>query len=141
MSYTLCLTMPPLNTCPTCGHTPEADVDDAPRLNNDSPTYNYSQMIRCADELAGGDGLSFDAIHNKVSTEAVRWFRIIHATMLEHRETIEPLQPENGWGTYASLVECFEEYVAACERWPAATWTQCGASVKEGARCCAGWTT
>lgn len=120
---------------PVCEHCGRRDLIEV-RAN--SPTYNYSPMIRKADELAGGDGCSFAAIDGKTGKEAGEWFSLVLGALVAHRDAIQQLEPNNGWGDYQKLLEIFREYVVVAIENPTAVWTQNGDGGKR-MRCCAGW--
>jgi hypothetical protein len=129
MSYDIYLQY---DVCDKCGQGQEIDV------RYDSPTYNYGAMIREADKLAGGDGCSFGAIHNRPGKETAKWFSMILKQLYENEDKIKPLEPDNGWGTFETLKEIFQYYRNMSEEHPNAIWTQSG-SGDEDLKCCAGW--
>jgi hypothetical protein len=107
-------------------------------IRADGPTYNYGRMIRKADEIMGGEGCSFAAIHDVTGEKAKDWFsKILHA-VVSNEVAIRALAPENGWGTFEQLREMFTEYLRLSEEHPKAIWTQSGDGSKK-MRCCAGW--
>lgn len=129
MSYDIYLNY---EECELCGRACSVEV------KYDSPTYNYGAMIRKADKLAGGEGCSFAAIHEKEGTQAEMWFDMILEMMQKHPEQIQPLEPDNGWGTFGELQKIFTDYLRLSCQHPGAIWTQSGDGTKER-RCCAGW--
>jgi len=95
-------------------------------------------MIRRCDELGGGEGCSFAAIHGKSGEEAAKWFQIILDMAIKHRDEVIKLQPANGWGNYDNMVEMFYYYTDKSKQHPKAIWTQ--SSDGSGLyRCAAGW--
>jgi hypothetical protein len=135
VSYDIDLRYLPGNKCQTCGHQQE---EEEVFIRNSSPTYNIAPMIRRADAIAGGSGCSFEAIDGKAGADAARWFELMLATFSANADELRTLEPENGWGSFAGMVEVFEEYIRLSKEHPRAVWSQCGAS-RDGGLCCAGW--
>jgi len=130
MSYDLYLQNPP---CTACGRGAE-NV----HIEYDSPTYNFGSVIRQADKIAGGEGCSFAAIHQRQSTQAIQWFQKILEVLEAHTTELLPLYADNGWGTHDELARCFKEYIELCVSNKNGVWHQLGDG--EGLRlCCTGW--
>lgn len=79
-------------------------------------THNVSRMWRKA-------GI-YDALYKsqgRIAGDVVRELRVGLQKMLDNREEYEKLNPENGWGSYASAINFLRDVIIGCEDNPKGT--------------------
>lgn len=79
-------------------------------------THNLTKMADAA-------GLYYvlwrpEEINVKTCNDALPILQIGLATLKIKREEMIKLEPSNGWGTYAGLVDAVESYIEACKQNP-----------------------
>ncbi len=61
-------------------------------------------------------------LEGKTAEESLPKLREMVAHMEDHPEVYRPLNPENGWGSYETLLPALMELVEAAARHPKASW-------------------
>lgn len=96
MSYDLSLTSKP---CPTCGCVAVSWSSD--------PTWNLGDMFREAGFEPGSDS----PLHGKPAKEVLPIAEAALAAMKAEPERFKRHNPENGWGSYDSLLTWYEDFI------------------------------
>jgi hypothetical protein len=83
-------------------------------------THNLSKMIYLALESIGLKEIkSFgEWLNNSKASEIVESIRLMHDELVNNPQKYEPLNPENGWGSYSSLCAKIKMLLEACEKYP-----------------------
>ena len=74
-------------------------------------TYNHSKMWRATTMGTVGTELGIWCIDGVDGSVAVGYLKAMHSYMLQHRETLLPLQPANGWGSYDIAVTVLNDLI------------------------------
>jgi hypothetical protein len=103
--------------CSSCGHRHQRDVD---------LEYFEANITHNLGRMADAAGIYYhlwrpDEIGVTVASQLIEPLRNGLRTLESEPQRFKKLNPDNGWGTYDSLVRFVRKYLRACEDWPDAT--------------------
>lgn len=109
MSYDVSLYTASAPKCPTCGHEPERE---------EHFSANHTSNTACMWYEAGCDIASFDG---RCAKDLAASLRPAIDAMEADPGKYEPMEPENGWGSYESTLRFMRKILDACDEHPNAT--------------------